>query len=193
MIDPAYGAVAKVLEASSFPVLDVGCGLGLLAFWLREQGFQPPILGCDVDASKIAVAQEIARQHYPTIQFRVQDITQGLPEHQGTVCLLDVLQYLPPEQQKRLLKEAAARLPIGARLLIRTGLKADHWRYRWGRATDQFARKIGWMFSPPIEYPAGDELQALLEEAGLEGDFRPLWGKTPFHNYFGNFTRRQSA
>ena len=55
--DPAYEAVFERLKDLPQPVLDVGCGLGLLAFYLRERGFTPPVVGVDFDAEKIASAQ----------------------------------------------------------------------------------------------------------------------------------------
>lgn len=192
-MDPVYAAVSKELLYTDHDLLDVGCGLGLLAFWLREQGFRPSIVGCELESTKVAEAQRIAGQYYPQTTFLTHDAASGLPSHKGHVCLLDMLQYLTAEQQEKVLHEAVARVPQGACLLIRTGLTADHWRYRLGRAVDQFARKIGWIKSPPITYPTRERLIAILRDAGMDGDLQPLWGRTPFHNYFGKFTRRADA
>jgi cyclopropane fatty-acyl-phospholipid synthase-like methyltransferase len=192
-LDPAYPAVTQALRGTAQPLLDLGCGLGLLAFWLREHGFDAPIHGCDLDADKIATAQGIAHLHYANIQFTAADAAAEMPEHEGHVCILDMLQYLTAEQQIMMLRKAASRVPVGAHLLIRTGLKADNWRYRSGRAMDHFARKIGWISSPLVYYPTAEEIVSVLRDAGMEGDLKPLWGRTPFHNYFGSFTRRSDA
>jgi cyclopropane fatty-acyl-phospholipid synthase-like methyltransferase len=193
LLDPAYPAVSQILRGTAHPLLDLGCGLGLLAFWLREHGFAAPIQGCDLDAEKIATAQEIAHRHYAEMKFVAADAAAEMPEHVGHVCILDMLQYLTAEQQVSMLRQAAARVPVGAHLLIRTGVKADHWRYRLGRSMDHFARKIGWISTPLVHYPTADEIHAVLREAGMEGELKPLWGRTPFHNYLGNFTRRTEA
>src|SRR3979490_1793111 len=51
--DPIYPAACELFRGSDDPILDIGCGLGLLAFYLRERGCQQPILGLDLDARKI--------------------------------------------------------------------------------------------------------------------------------------------
>ena len=51
--DPVYRAVAPLFEQSSRPLLDVGCGLGLLGQYLRERGFRARYLGVDLDTRKM--------------------------------------------------------------------------------------------------------------------------------------------
>src|SRR5437773_346966 len=62
--DPVYLTVYELIRASAEPVLDVGCGVGLLAFYLRERGFQNPIHGLDCDVRKIRKAKQIAAAAY---------------------------------------------------------------------------------------------------------------------------------
>ena len=48
--DPAYDAVRDRLRGhENRSLIDIGCGVGLLAFYLREHGFDAPILGIDFD------------------------------------------------------------------------------------------------------------------------------------------------
>ena len=58
-LDPAYPVVASILRESQRPLLDLGCGMGLLAAYLRANGHRAPILGWDVDQRKIDVAQQV--------------------------------------------------------------------------------------------------------------------------------------
>jgi hypothetical protein len=39
------------------------------------------------------------------------------------------------------------------------------------------------MNAPPRQYPRADALRETLQRAGLEGDFAPLRGNTPFNNW----------
>ena len=48
--DPVYAAVFEQLRGSDLPVIDVGCGVGILAMYLRQRGFTAPIVGIDHDA-----------------------------------------------------------------------------------------------------------------------------------------------
>ncbi|PYQ62286.1 MAG: hypothetical protein DMF58_02195 [Acidobacteria bacterium] len=48
--DPVYDAAFECLRGSELPVLDIGCGVGILGMYLRERGFTAPIVGIDHDA-----------------------------------------------------------------------------------------------------------------------------------------------
>src|SRR2546423_4066855 len=62
--DRIYAAAYDLLGRSAEPILDIGCGMGLLAFYLRERAGRQPILGLDVDARKIAYGAAIAAGCY---------------------------------------------------------------------------------------------------------------------------------
>src|SRR5690606_8912123 len=47
--DPLYPGVLAALRGSRAPLLDLGCGLGLLAHALRGDGQAMPYLGVDID------------------------------------------------------------------------------------------------------------------------------------------------
>ncbi|MEM7387048.1 MAG: class I SAM-dependent methyltransferase, partial [Verrucomicrobiota bacterium] len=49
--DPLYRGVAGALKAGdpTLPLLDIGCGIGLLAFYLRRCGMNAPVHGVDYD------------------------------------------------------------------------------------------------------------------------------------------------
>jgi 2-polyprenyl-3-methyl-5-hydroxy-6-metoxy-1,4-benzoquinol methylase len=61
--DPVYDAVIARLRGSTLPLLDVGCGAGIFAFYLRECGLEMPLTGIDHDAKKIAVANTVASRY----------------------------------------------------------------------------------------------------------------------------------
>lgn len=182
--DPLYPGVLQALRGSIAPVLDLGCGLGLLAHALRQDGQAMDYRGVDIDAGKIARAQDgAARAQLGAVGFELVDLAQGPPPHRGSVCLLDVLQYLERDAQQRLVDDAIAMLLPGARLVIRTALGDGSRRSATTRITDRMANMIGWMQSRPKSYPHGDELRDQLEAAGLAAEFTPLYGNTPFNNW----------
>ena len=47
--DTVFALAFELVRNSDEPLLDVGCGVGLLPFYLRERGFRSPILGLDTD------------------------------------------------------------------------------------------------------------------------------------------------
>lgn len=188
--DPLYPGVAEALRGSTAPLLDLGCGIGLLAHALHAEGVVLPYRGVDNDAGKIALAQAAARREaLDDVEFAVVDLGTVLPVHQGSVAILDVLQYLPDAAQQRLLDAAIAMLAPGARLVIRSGLEDGSTRMWITRSFDRIANLLGWMNTAPRRYPRAADLRARLERAGLNGEFTPLRGKLPFNNWLIVATR----
>jgi len=182
--DPLYPGVLQALRPTTAPVLDLGCGLGLLAHALRADGQMQPFTGVDIDAAKIRRGREVAaRTGLADVQLDVLDLGVGLPAHRGSVTILDVLQYLSPERQRELLDNVIAMLVPGSRLVIRSGLADDTSRSRTTRITDRLANFAGWMQERAKSYPTADGLRSQLEGAGLTTTLRPLYGDTPFNNW----------
>lgn len=182
--DPLYPGVLRALRGSSAPLLDLGCGLGLLAHALRQDGQALDYFGVDNDAAKIRRALAAARRTgLDRVRFEFVDLVHHLPAHAGSVAILDVLQYLPTDKQRELLENVIAMLTPGARLVIRTGLVDGSRRGLVSRIGDRAANLVGWMQSRPRCHPGADVLRATLEGAGLQVTFEPLWGRTPFNNW----------
>lgn len=181
--DPLYQAIRGELGGSPLPLLDVGCGLGLLAFYLRACGLGVPVTGLDYDARKIAVAARAAAgQQARGLEFRHHDARRGLPDHHGNVAILDILQFFTPDEQRALLAEAAGRLAPGGKLLVRSALRDRSWRFGFTVAGDVLARATAWMRAGPVHYPTRGTFADALGGAG-ELAIRPLWGATPFNNH----------
>ena len=60
---------SSCFENRAEPLLDVGCGVGLLAFYLRERNFLPPISGLDRDGRKIDARQRGEERRLSTISI----------------------------------------------------------------------------------------------------------------------------
>ena len=190
--DPLYPAVYEELQSRTLPLLDVGCGLGLLGFFLRGRGWQGDYSGIDFDRRKINAGQQADAAHPggpSSFKLEVGDARTPLPDHSGDVTLLDVLQFLTEAQQRDLLCLLAARVAPGGKLIIRSGIRDDSKRFRITRRMDWFAKLTFWMKAAPIHYPTLDFLLNTLAECGLHGESRPLWGATPFNNYLLVFQR----
>jgi SAM-dependent methyltransferase len=183
-MDPLYDSVPAAFADNRAPILDLGCGIGLLLHCLRAGGSHSPYIGVDTDAEKIAAAR-IASQRggHSDAAFDVCDLSERFPKHEGSVALLDVLQYLPPNAQEPLISRAAQCVSRDGRLVIRTGLADSSWRSSLTRATDRFGHWIGWMKTSFEAQPSAADLAAVLRRHGLQASFTPLWGRTPFNNW----------
>lgn len=182
--DPVYAAVVREIAASELPVLDIGCGIGLLAQYLRATGHRAPVFGFDYDGRKIECAKFVAAQSgHQGLSFSAGDARTGLPDFSGHVVILDILQFFTREEQNALLISAAVRVAPGGKLIIRSTLRDSSWRYRATVCGDHLAKITSWMKAAPTSYPDAQQLREALGEAGMEVRLEPLWGATPFNNY----------
>jgi 2-polyprenyl-3-methyl-5-hydroxy-6-metoxy-1,4-benzoquinol methylase len=177
-LDPAYAAVLDHVRGSETPIIDIGCGLGLLAHYLREHGCHAPIIGYDLDAKKIARAETAARRAgLADVVFRQGDATE-CSNDSATIVLLDVLHYLARDHQHALLARLARN---DGTVIIRNGLRDGSWRYCVTLLEEYWTRWSGWIPSrAPIHFPTREEILAPFREVGRAGETRPLWGWTPF-------------
>lgn len=184
LTDPLYDGVYRELKLSKLPLLDIGCGLGILAMYLRERGFVNPVSGFDYDGEKIKRGEAmVSRGKYTDISLEQGDARMGLPDHHGDVTILDIMQFFNEDEQTALLAEAGKRVAPNGRLIIRSGLKERNARFFVTWLVDVFAKCMLWMKAAPIHYPTAEFFQRELEVQGFKVEIRPFWGGTPFNNY----------
>jgi SAM-dependent methyltransferase len=184
--DRVYAAVADTLHGRTRPLVDLGCGIGLLAFYLRERGFMAPIIGIDFDERKIDVARKAAAR-YRGIDFIAGDARGPLPEGHDFV-LLDVLQYFDAESQQRILSSVARSVGPGGMVVIRQGIRDGSWRHRLTALVDAAARVFRWMKAERLQFPTREQILDAFD--GFEAEVTPLWGHMPFNNYLFVFRAR---
>ncbi len=185
-LDPAYPAAARLLADSPRPLLDLGCGMGLLAAYLRACGHRAPILGLDVDAEKIGLANQVLGSEQA--EFRAGNALD-FPAHSGDVVVLDVLHYFSDEEQQVFLRKIAAAIAPGGVALIRVTLNEPTWRFAATRLEEWFVHASRWIPVSGWNFPTREEMTRPFEAAGFNPDVRPMWGFTPFNSYLLSFRR----
>ena len=186
-LDPAYQTVAKALGDSTLPLLDLGCGMGLLAAYLRASGHRAPIVGWDVDEAKIEVAKAVLPGS--TESFRAGDAID-FSEHCGDVVMLDVLHYFSDQEQQRVLKKIAASIAPHGVALIRLTLNEPNWRFAATKAEERFVHFTRWIPVQGWNFPKRDEVSLPFAQEGLDVEVRPMWGWTPFNSHLFTIRRR---
>ncbi len=185
--DPVYAATAAIIAAYPAPVLDVGCGPGLLAHYLDACGIRVTYHGLDPDSRKIASARTAAAD-LGNAHFEHTD-SPPLPGWQGHVVVLDVLHYMDAGMQMQLLHDAIPRIAPGASLIIRTVLRDRSWRFRATQAEEAIIWGSRWIRGGVRHYPLADELLYPLRAAGLAVEMAPMFGRTPFNSFLVRATR----
>jgi 2-polyprenyl-3-methyl-5-hydroxy-6-metoxy-1,4-benzoquinol methylase len=184
--DPIYRGVLEALRDVRTPVADVGCGIGLLSFHLREHGVSVPVTGIDFDERKIAAARHAARND-SGLSFRTGDARDAIPAGHSVV-LLDILHYFDAESQRRILSNAARATPPGGLVVIRQPLRDRSWRYRLTAVVDAIGRAIRWNRAETLRYPTREEVLAPF--TAFDATVGPLWGRTPYNTYLFVLRRR---
>ena len=182
-IDPVYAAVFERIRKSDEPLLDVGCGVGVLAAYLRTRGFAAPIRGIDHDERKVVVAGRVVQD----ATFEVADARSAITIG-GTVVLLDLLHYFRAGDQAAILAAAAANAKM---VIIRDAVRDGSWRYRLTYAQETFSRAVRWLRAERLQFLTRDEITRPFES--FDAEVVPLYGKTPFNNYLFVFRRSSSG
>jgi 2-polyprenyl-3-methyl-5-hydroxy-6-metoxy-1,4-benzoquinol methylase len=191
--DRIYPAAYHLLGRSAEPILDVGCGVGLLGFYLRERACAQPILGLDRDARKIDYGAAIAARGYRDVELRWHDVEAELPDFHGNVALFDVLHYLQPSRQAALLSHLAERVAPGGLLIIRDSLREMRPRYWITWLAEKFAQTISWNIHGALHFPSRASINEIFDDEEFQRESKPLWGASPFNNHIFIFRRRTAA
>lgn len=182
--DPVYAATAKAINGTALPLLDIGCGIGLLGIYLHTQGALPQYLGLDHDERKIDAGMiAVRRAELGHVMELRQADAEAMPAVQGHVALLDMLHYLSLEAQQSLLARSVQHLAPDGVLVIRSVLRDASWRFHATRAEEVWLRVSGRIRGGAKHFPSAEELRQPLEAAGLAVTIEPLFGFTPFNSY----------
>jgi SAM-dependent methyltransferase len=175
--DPVFSLLAT--QPGDFGrVLDLGCGRGQLSAFLLELGRASQVTGIDSDPRKV----EVARRAVPEAELLVADAAAFELPVADTVLLVDLLHYLPREEQDALLSAGARALAPGGRLLVRELDGDPSARSQITRLLEWFARKLGVNRGRATHYRPARELTSLLEKAGLACSIQGASDGTPFSN-----------
>ena len=175
-LDPCYSALCARIPAGA-AVVDLGCGLGMLAVALAELGEGRCTLGIDWDGAKIAAGQQAA-VGLAGVTLRQGDLREQTLAACDFITLVDVLHYYEPAVQTRVLQRAAAALRPGGQLLIRETDPARRGGARLTRFIERLMVRLGWNRGPAVHYRPLAELHAELCALGLATEQLELAGAT---------------
>lgn len=185
------GCVAWLVEALDLQpgdaVLDLGCGPGLYAARLAEQGLR--VTGVDLSRRSIEYARRYAREHDLEITYRCQDYLTLELEMVADVALLIYGDYCPlaPDKRKRLLRNVRRALRSGGAFVLDVSTREHRRRYGAGK-TWQAVESGFWKPMPHLVLVQGFDYseqsiyldQYVVIEAG--------GGVSVYRNWFQDYT-----
>ena len=194
--DPVYRSLLEHgLLSGRSRILDLGCGQGLLAAWLRaamrlhDRGAWPDALpppprpvsirGIELMAREVERARRALGSEFDIQAADIREADFGVAD---AVVVLDVLHYLDASEQSDVLYRIRAALPADGLLLLRVGDAGAGLRHRYTRWVDRmvmFLRGHGGVHSHCRSIA---EWQAALRECGFVCSALPMSHGTPFAN-----------
>lgn len=150
-------------------ILDLGCGYGFLCYILQFSSDDRIITGVDYDEEKIETAQHgYARTE--RLNFVCSDVTKYELQSYAGIVVSDVLHYLTPEEQERLMIRCFDALEPGGILVVRDGNADLVDRHKGTRLTEFFSVKL-FRFNKSVNelnFVSGQRLRTLAESRGLK-------------------------
>jgi SAM-dependent methyltransferase len=195
--DPVFRAILELgLLSGHRRILDLGCGQGLLAAWLRaaahccyERGIWPrtwPPAPCPESMRGIELmAREVDRARGalgPGCEVVQADIRSAAFGSADAVVILDVLHYLPAQAQREVLQRVRATLPPGGLLLLRVGDADGGLRFHFTQWVDKAILLTRGRGRVALHCRSIEEWRGLLCECGFDCRAEPMSHGTPFAN-----------
>ncbi|MES2830996.1 MAG: methyltransferase [Pseudomonadota bacterium] len=198
--DPVFvGMLAHGLLPPCARIVDIGCGQGLLAAWLKaaktlqDRGYWPAGLPPAPDPISIhgieLMARDVARAraalgdaNQMALRFTVGDMCDVDFGQADAVVILDVLHYVDVAAQNEVLRRVRDTLTPNGRLILRVGDANGGWPFRFSVWVDHavtFARghRHSQLHCRPLS-----AWQATLAELGFSVRTIPMNQGTPFAN-----------
>jgi SAM-dependent methyltransferase len=194
--DPVFRAVLeRGLLLGRGHILDLGCGQGLLAAWLRAaqlcyqsgtwpQGWPPApaprstrgieLMNRDVDRAHAALG--------PACDICQGDIRNAEFGNTDAVVILDVLHYMTKEEQIQVLRRVRAALPARGLLLMRIGDAAGGFRFRYSQWVDKLVMLFRGHALVATHCRSAAQWRELLLDCGFEVQATPMSEGTRFAN-----------
>jgi SAM-dependent methyltransferase len=174
-LDRIFGLLAAE-DLGSGTVVDLGCGYGMALSFAAFTDNRRRLVGCDLDAHRIAVARQALSAL--NTDLSVADVRGLSLPPAGLILILDVLQYLPADEQLGFLKRCCSALTPQGKFIFRVhdrqrGLRSaitsafDRLIFAWGRAGVQ-----------PLMLPAS-AYRTVLEKAGMQVEERRFQNRLP--------------
>jgi uncharacterized protein (DUF2062 family)/SAM-dependent methyltransferase len=177
-LDRIFELLAGLLteDLGSETVVDLGCGYGITLSFAAFGDSSRRLVGCDLDTHRIAVARQAL--NVLNADVSVADVRSFDLPPAGLILILDVLQYLPADEQLALLKRCCAALVPQGRLIFRVH---DRERGLWSAITMAFDRLIfacGRAGTRPLMLAAAD-YHCVLENSGMKVEQRRFRNRLP--------------
>jgi len=123
-------------------IADIGCGYGYVSYLLGFISEERQIVGIDYDENKIITAQNCFSKK-ENIHFEFADISQYNLTENDVFLLVDILHYLPFEQQRKVLVNCINNLAEGGSIIIKDADNSLYKKHIFTKLLEFFSTSLG--------------------------------------------------
>src|SRR5262249_33720069 len=163
-LDPVYPLILAALP-QDVHLVDLGCGIGLLAYLVATSRPAARIDAVDWDESKIHLASKLLKE-FPSVRLHQGDAREYPLASAGALSLIDVLHYSSRAQQRAWLSRCVQGLRAGGLLIIRE-LDTSRSRRPWSVGLERLAVGLGWNRGERVEVWSPAEMANDLTALGF--------------------------
>jgi 2-polyprenyl-6-hydroxyphenyl methylase/3-demethylubiquinone-9 3-methyltransferase len=145
-------------------ILEVGCGYGYVANYLSLESLQRDVIGHDVAADRVQVAQRTIGERRNIEFFEVDSRDMPVGELDGVV-IADVLHHVPYAEQGKILADLYDKLKPGGVLVMRETDKKIRLRYFLFNYLLEWVLYLG---TEKLKFRKAAEWSRLLQSLGYE-------------------------
>lgn len=168
-------------------ILEVGCGRGITVMHLALGHPNREVVGLDIDATKVAVAEVAASALGPddarvVLEVRPSgDLPGGLFD---AIVFNDMLYLLSADDRRALLEESVAHLAPGGVILVKEDDTTPRWKHVVNVAHNAVLRRVLHnLAGETVDLWPSSEYVALFESMGLSALVQPLGRGYPYAHY----------
>jgi uncharacterized protein (DUF2062 family)/SAM-dependent methyltransferase len=174
-LDRIFGLLSAE-NLGSGTVVDLGCGYGMALSFAACDDSGRRLVGCDLDEHRIAVGRETLRTL--NADLSVADIRHFEIPPAGLILILDVLQYLPADDQLALLKRCCSALTPQGKLIFRVHDRERGLMSRLNMGFDRVLFTVKSVGRRPLMLPAA-QYRSVLDDAGMQVEERRFRNRLP--------------
>jgi 1-acyl-sn-glycerol-3-phosphate acyltransferase len=151
-------------------VLDIGCGYGFMSYMLAFTSEQRIITGVDYDEDKIDTARHCFSKT-DRINFVHANIMEFDLGNYDAIIMADILHYLQPDEQKKLIEKCIGKLNEGGVIIIREGDKDISQLHKRTRLSEFFSTKVvnfNKTKAGGLSFLSGNMIRAIANEKNMD-------------------------
>ena len=164
MLIVPYEQISQLVPQTG-KVLDVGCGYGILSFFLCFEAPNRQVLGIEPNRARVSAIPKIVKKIPSNVSFRAGDISAIASHSFQCIVMEEVLHHIAKEDQQQVLQQIHGALDDDGTFILRENNKRLSFRYIFVNLPAEY------LLYPTEEkgnFRTNSEFESMLGKAGYD-------------------------